>query len=198
MATGPIETHLHRSFNWENGAPGPQEGPRGRSANCGNGLFAQCVRLRSEINRIDPNSLSPLHFNHLYTVRNENYDILDVLARADTYFDLINHFKFATYLMIHRDGKSIEDIFEMCRDRDAFAVAESYTATLDQAGVYYAVSCFEIDRLAIVRREERAQDVLFYRYPVQKLYQLFIETMNISGFESVANTPTKIAVRSAK
>jgi len=45
MATGPIETHLHRSFNWENGAPGPQEGPRGRSANCGNGLFAQCVRL---------------------------------------------------------------------------------------------------------------------------------------------------------
>ncbi|MEE1311181.1 MAG: ATP-binding cassette domain-containing protein [Collinsella sp.] len=51
MATGPIETHLHRSFNWENGAPGPQEGPRGRSANCGNGLFAQCVRLRSEINR---------------------------------------------------------------------------------------------------------------------------------------------------
>ena len=52
MATGPIETHLHRSFNWENGAPGPQEGPRGRSANCGNGLFAQCVRLRSEINLI--------------------------------------------------------------------------------------------------------------------------------------------------
>ena len=147
---------------------------------------------------IDPNSLSPLHFNHLYTVRNENYDILDVLARADTYFDLINHFKFATYLMIHRDGRSIEDIFEMCRDRDAFAVAESYTATLDQAGVYYAVSCFEIDRLAIVRREERAQDVLFYRYPVQKLYQLFIETMNISGFESVASTPTKIVVRSAK
>mgnify|MGYP007010211646 CR=1 FL=1 len=28
-------------------APG---GPRGRSARCGNGLFAQCVRLRSEIN----------------------------------------------------------------------------------------------------------------------------------------------------
>ena len=51
MATGPIETHLHRSFNWENGAPGPQEGPRGRSAKCGNGLFAQCVRLRSEINQ---------------------------------------------------------------------------------------------------------------------------------------------------
>ena len=72
-------------------------------------------------------------------------------------------FKFATYLMIHRDGRSFEDIFEMRRDRDAFAVAESYTATLDQAGVYYAVSCFEIDRLAIVRREERAQDVLFYR-----------------------------------
>ena len=52
MATGPIETHLHRSFNWENAAPGPREGPRGRSANCGNGLFAQCVRLRSEINRL--------------------------------------------------------------------------------------------------------------------------------------------------
>ena len=23
MATEPIETHLHRSFNWENAAPGP-------------------------------------------------------------------------------------------------------------------------------------------------------------------------------
>lgn len=52
MATGPIETHLHRSFNWENGAPGPRMGPRGRSASCGNGLSAQCVRLRSEINRV--------------------------------------------------------------------------------------------------------------------------------------------------
>lgn len=28
-----------------------QEGPQGRSANCGNGLFAQCVRPRLEINR---------------------------------------------------------------------------------------------------------------------------------------------------
>ena len=29
MATGPIETHLHRSFNWENAAPGPREGRGG-------------------------------------------------------------------------------------------------------------------------------------------------------------------------
>ena len=58
MATGPIETHLHRSFNWENGAPGPREGQRGRSARCGNGLFAQCVRLRSEINLPDVGGIS--------------------------------------------------------------------------------------------------------------------------------------------
>ena len=51
MATGPIETHLHRSFNWESAAPAARMGPRGRSVNCGNGLFAQCVRLRSEINQ---------------------------------------------------------------------------------------------------------------------------------------------------
>lgn len=54
MATGPIETHLHRSFNWENGAPGARMGPRGRSASCGNGLSAQRVRLRSEINQLFP------------------------------------------------------------------------------------------------------------------------------------------------
>lgn len=52
--------------------------------------------------------------------------------------------------------EALKIFFEMYRDRDAFAVAESYTATLDQDGVYYAISCFEIDRLAIVRREERA------------------------------------------
>ena len=51
MATGPIETHLHRSFNWENAAPAARMGPRGRSASCGNGSSAQCVRLRSEINQ---------------------------------------------------------------------------------------------------------------------------------------------------
>lgn len=51
MATGPIETHVHHSLNWENAAPGFRMGPRGRSANCGNGLSAQYVRLRSEINR---------------------------------------------------------------------------------------------------------------------------------------------------
>ncbi len=49
IATGSIETHPRRSLNWENGAPGPREGPRWRSANCGNNLFAQHVRLRSEI-----------------------------------------------------------------------------------------------------------------------------------------------------
>ena len=50
MATGPIETHLHRSFNWENAAPESRIGPRGRSTNCGSVPSAQCVRLRSEIN----------------------------------------------------------------------------------------------------------------------------------------------------
>ena len=30
-----------------------REGPRGRSAYCGNGLSVQCVRLRWEINRLD-------------------------------------------------------------------------------------------------------------------------------------------------
>lgn len=49
MATGSIETHLHRFFNWENAAPGALEGPRGRTADCVNGLSAQCVRLRLEI-----------------------------------------------------------------------------------------------------------------------------------------------------
>ena len=58
MATGPIETHLHRSFNLENGAPGAREGPRGRSASCGNGLSAQRVRLRSEINRLNRTLIS--------------------------------------------------------------------------------------------------------------------------------------------
>ena len=29
MATGSIETHLHRSFNWENGAPGARRGRGG-------------------------------------------------------------------------------------------------------------------------------------------------------------------------
>ena len=50
MATGPIETHLHHSFNWENAAPGARIGPRGRSVNCGSVPSAQCVRLGSEIN----------------------------------------------------------------------------------------------------------------------------------------------------
>ena len=63
MATGPIETHLHRSFNWENAAPTARMGPRGRSANCGNGLFAQCVRLRSEINREPRTGRSDVHAN---------------------------------------------------------------------------------------------------------------------------------------
>ena len=54
MATGPIEKHLHRSFNWENAAPESREGTRGRSAGCGNGLSDQCVRLRSEINPAAP------------------------------------------------------------------------------------------------------------------------------------------------
>lgn len=58
--------------------------------------------------------------------------------------------------------------------------------------------CLKDAIAAYLEGEEKAQDVLFYRYPVQKLYQLFIETMNISGFESVASTPTKIVVRSAK
>lgn len=63
MATGPIETHVRRSFSWENVAPGSRMGPRGRSANCGNGLLAQYVRLRSEINQIlvgEENYLKPL------------------------------------------------------------------------------------------------------------------------------------------
>ncbi|GEM_PF-1757171 len=35
MATGPVETHLHCSFSWENGAPAARMGARGRSVNAG-------------------------------------------------------------------------------------------------------------------------------------------------------------------
>lgn len=59
MATGLIEPHLRHSFNWENGAPGLWKDCGGRSANCGYDLFAQCVRLRSEINYHAPHVASP-------------------------------------------------------------------------------------------------------------------------------------------
>lgn len=44
---------------YRNGAPGPREGLRGRSANCGCDLFAQCVRLRSDINHHSLHNASP-------------------------------------------------------------------------------------------------------------------------------------------
>lgn len=59
MATGLIEPHLRHSFNWDNGAPGLWRDCGGRSANCGYDLFAQCVRLRSEINYHAPHVASP-------------------------------------------------------------------------------------------------------------------------------------------
>ena len=59
MATGLIEPHLRHSFNWKNGAPGLWRDCGGRSANCGYDLFAQCVRLRSEINYHAPHVASP-------------------------------------------------------------------------------------------------------------------------------------------
>lgn len=59
MATGLIEPHLRHSFNWENGAPGLWKDCGGRSTNCGYDLFAQCVRLRSEINYHAPHVASP-------------------------------------------------------------------------------------------------------------------------------------------
>lgn len=44
---------------YRNGAPGPARDCGGRSANCGCDLFAQCVRLRSEINHHAPHNASP-------------------------------------------------------------------------------------------------------------------------------------------
>ena len=87
MATGPIETHLHRSFNWENGAPGPREGQRGRSARCGNGLFAQCVRLRSEINLAltVSSSLPASPVNPASVVYIDNEDDENIVLDIDNY-----------------------------------------------------------------------------------------------------------------
>lgn len=41
---GPVETHPHRSFNWENNGPGPPRTVQGRSARCGNTLSVQSAR----------------------------------------------------------------------------------------------------------------------------------------------------------
>ena len=60
MATGLIEPYLRHSFNWVNGAPGLWRDCGGRSANCGYDLFAQYVRLRSEINYHAPHVASPV------------------------------------------------------------------------------------------------------------------------------------------
>lgn len=40
----PVETHPHRSFNWENNGPGPPHTVQGRSARCGNTLSVQSAR----------------------------------------------------------------------------------------------------------------------------------------------------------
>ena len=106
MATGPIETHLHRSFNWENGAPGPQEGPRGRSANCGNGLFAQCVRLRSEINHIHASSIKAL--------QDKTRAINSSTGSGRPRLNILR-----TNILIGALDKGVHAIFPRCFDRNA-------------------------------------------------------------------------------
>ena len=69
-----LSTYLHRvkeTKSIENGAPGPWEGLQGRSANCGYDLFAQCVRLRSELTIMRPITLVQLGARYLRRLFNQ-------------------------------------------------------------------------------------------------------------------------------
>lgn len=56
---------------YRNGAPGPREGLRGRSANCGYDLFARCVRLRSELTIMRSITLVQLGARYLWRLSNQ-------------------------------------------------------------------------------------------------------------------------------
>ena len=91
-----------------------------------------------------------------------------------------------------------EQLLPMLKLKTSLSFAVSYAQLSIKKECFMRRPRFEIDRLAIVRQEEGAQEALFYRHPAQKLYQLFIATISTSSFEAVASGPIKIVVGSAK
>lgn len=128
---------------------------------------------------LEVQNFGPKHFNHLYTVFNENYDILQVIRKADKFFELITKYKFTFWYLVKVRNMEIVDIFELlCSDNYdpmKFALTGENKRTL-----YYDLIFYEIflGSLSASKEEQIAE---FY-HDVKLAYKDFLNSIFIDPF----------------
>lgn len=138
---------------------------------------------------IDVAVMGPHHLNHLFTAVNQNYDICDLLPKADKYFDLTSEYKFTFFCMPQRSSLTTQEIIERhCSDCASPAESSLQSNTIDALSA--SIVKFEIDRHR--SHDNGALCIFHYDFPVQQAYRDFLNTM---GIDLVLYNARPVAVR---
>lgn len=132
------------------------------------------------ISGLVPENMSPMQNNHLYTIKNKHYDIMEYLDKSRKFFTMIRENYVSIYIFLNILKIDVIDIFEnLGKYNDTCELILYYHNQYDDklSEVEKNLIQYECDRIKI--RKEKLHDVrLQYEYPVQKIYQEFYDDQN--------------------
>ncbi|GHU36567.1 hypothetical protein FACS1894193_07590 [Bacilli bacterium] len=116
-------------------------------------------------------------YNHLYMIKNDNYDIEVIGITASKYFEFLKFFHFTTKMIIELGKGKYTEIFEGILDNEVKGyisvvikdMKDSLTVLQEE------IITYELQRYLSIKGKTDEQPFL-YEYPIQKIYFELLET----------------------
>lgn len=134
---------------------------------------------------IVPEELDPLFVNHLYTIRNKNYDIQKAASFFEFYREVISFFPISVYILknifnhkaINFYEQFTSDIAEIANIQTQSIVdylkAIDLTPWSDDKSIYYDILNYETMRSRKLLQETIDEKYFLFNYDIQSLYANF-------------------------
>lgn len=189
-----LDTNIRISYSFMSPEPGSEVFEKTSLENC---LMVKTdgTYLDLEKSGFNMEKFPTLYFNHLYTIKNPNYDVLYYVHCASIFFPMLYKYQIATYIMFNLKHKNICKVFEQLDQFSAEEEAilffyEKYKGELsliEQELIIYEIN---MNRIFENKIQEYSQE---YSYSIQKIYrEVKQDKRNFLKINDYKKSPTKI------
>lgn len=114
--------------------------------------------------------LDPIFFNHIYTIKNKNYDIIKVSNQTIKYFELLNDFPISVRIIRRVFLLSFSEIFIMLDKVEVITFLDNILKNKKKSLslIEKELIIYEIQRYSF--KKLRVKKTITYSYPIQKIF----------------------------
>lgn len=114
--------------------------------------------------------LDPIFFNHIYTIKNKNYDIIKISNQTIKYFELLNNFPVSVRIIRKVFLLSFSEIFMILDKIEVITFLDNILKNKKKSLslIEKELIIYEIQRYSF--KKLRIKKTITYSYPIQKIF----------------------------